>query len=167
MPNTDYAKPIVWADSASEDCNDERDGSNWFSRMSISRMKHEIGCCLKTDLQRVVPTSGWTTFSDLFRCRLTKWSTIVSVLAQRAPLKRLQQQEQSTTGWLTPICDLTQWDSSFQFVFFLLGSSRKTKTECCVFYDDGWQRVEEPPTLWYQMFWTRPSMRKHEQHLWW
>ena len=77
MLNTDYKKPIVWADSTSDDCNDERDRSNWSSRMLISWMKHEFG----------------------------------------APLKRLQSQEQSTVGWLTPICDLTQW--GFCFIFFL------------------------------------------------
>ena len=35
--------PIIQADSASDDCNDERDGSNWSSRMSFNRVKHELG----------------------------------------------------------------------------------------------------------------------------
>ena len=39
--DTDYVS-IVYADSALDDCNDERDGSNWSSRMSVSRMKHEF-----------------------------------------------------------------------------------------------------------------------------
>ena len=50
--------------------------------MSISWMKHEIGCCLKTDLQQVVTMSGRIAFNDLLRCCLTGWSTIVSVVAQ-------------------------------------------------------------------------------------
>ena len=148
---TDYwnrlLKPIIWTDFASDDCSDERDGSNWSSRMSISRMKREIGCCLKTDLQRVVTTSGWIASDDLFTCRLTEWSTIVSLVAQGVPFKWLQSHGQSTAGRLTLIYDLTQWEASFLFVFFLLCSSRKTKTECCVVYDDGRQRVEEPTTL--------------------
>ena len=35
--------PIIQVDSASDDCNDERDGSIWSSRMSVSPMKHELG----------------------------------------------------------------------------------------------------------------------------
>ena len=65
---------------------------------------------------------------------------------------------------LTLICDLTQWEASFLFVFFLLCSPRKTKNRMLWFYDDGQQRVEEPPTLWYQMLGMKPSMRKTKQH---
>ena len=35
--------PTIQADSASDDCNDERDGSDWSSRMLFSRVKHELG----------------------------------------------------------------------------------------------------------------------------
>ena len=129
-------------------------------------MKHELGFCLKTSLPCMVTTSGWIASSDLFNCRLTEWSTNLSVVAQGAPLKRLQSHGQSTASRLTLICDLTQWEANFLFVFFLLYSPRKRKTECC-FCDDGRQWVEEPPTLWYQMLGTRPSMRKQEQHSVW
>ena len=114
---------------------------------------------LETNLQRVVTASGWIASGDLFGRCLTKWSTIGSVFAQGAPLKRLQSQEPSTAGWLTPICDLTQCDASFLFFFFLLYSSKKMKTECCVVYDDDRQRVEEPPMLWYQMLRTRSKVQ--------
>ena len=42
MPITDYM-PIIQADPASGDCNDERDGANWSSRISFSRVKHGLG----------------------------------------------------------------------------------------------------------------------------
>ena len=37
----DYVS-IIQDDSTLDDCNDERDGSNWSSRMSLSRVKHEL-----------------------------------------------------------------------------------------------------------------------------
>ena len=136
--------------------------------MSISRVKHELGCCLETDLQRVVTTSGWTTFNDLFRCRLTEEARSCRGLRRKFHLKRLQSQRQSTTGWLTPNDDLTQWDANFLLVFFLLCFFKENKKNRMLFFlqgnDGGRQQVEEPPTLWYQMLGTRLSMRKQEQH---
>ena len=38
----DYVS-IIQADPASDDCNDERDGSNWSSRMSFNQVKHRLG----------------------------------------------------------------------------------------------------------------------------
>ena len=35
--------PIIKADPTSDGCNDERDGSNWSSRMSFSQVKHRLG----------------------------------------------------------------------------------------------------------------------------
>ena len=72
-------------------------------------------------------TERWIAFGDLFKCRLTKWSTIVSVVARGVPFKRLQSHGQSTASRLTLICDLTQWEANFLFVFFLLYSPRKAK----------------------------------------
>ena len=51
---------------------------------------------------------------------------------------------------------------SFSSLFF-----KKTESECYVITDDDWQPVEEPWMLWYQMLWTRPSVRKCKQHPWW
>ena len=42
IPNTDHL-PIIQVNSSSDECNDERDGSNWSSRMSFSRVKHGLG----------------------------------------------------------------------------------------------------------------------------
>ena len=134
----------------------------------MSWVRHELGCCLKTDLQHVVTTGGWIASGDLFSCRLTEWSTIVSVIAQGAPFKRLQSHGQNTVGRLTIICDLTQWESNFLFVFFLLCSSRKSENRMlgCVRWwpATGWRNSNALiPNVG-----TRPSMQKHEQHLvWW
>ena len=117
----------------------------------LAEWSTKFGCCLETNLQRVVTTSEWIASGDLFGCCLTEWSTIGSDVAQGAHLKWLRSQEQSTASWLTPISDLIQWDANFLFVFSLLCSSRKTKTKCYEVYYDGRQRVEESPTLWYQM----------------
>ena len=148
---------MVRTDSASDDCSDERDGSNWSSRMSINRMKHELGL-LSWDRSA---TSGYNgrraAFSDLFRCRSTEWSTIVSMLHRRVS---------------PPSDDLTQWDANL--VFFLLLSSlflqnakpkkRKTECFCSKRWNDGRQREGEHPTLWYQLLGMRPPMWKITQH---
>ena len=41
MPITYYV-PIIQADPTSGDCNDERDGVDWSSQMSFSRIKHGL-----------------------------------------------------------------------------------------------------------------------------
>ena len=49
IPNADYGVPIpehvpiIQADPALGDFNDERDGDNWSSRMSFNRVKHGLG----------------------------------------------------------------------------------------------------------------------------
>ena len=76
-------KPIVWTESALGDCSDEREGSNWSSRMSISRMEHELGFLFEDRSAASGYNERRTTFGDLFRCRLTEWSTIVSLLRKK------------------------------------------------------------------------------------
>ena len=57
----------------------------------------------------------------------------MSLLHRGFHLERLQSQEQSTTGWLTPSDDLTQCDANLLFFFFLLCFFNcKQKTKCCV-----------------------------------
>ena len=102
--------------------------------MSISRVKHELGL-LSWDRSAMSGYNGQRpAFGDLFRCRLTEWSTIVSMLHRRVSPRAVTITKQSTTGWLTPSDDLTQWDAnSFLFFFSLLCFCRcKQKTECCV-----------------------------------
>ena len=41
-----YYVSIIQADPALGDYNDERDGANWSSRMSFSRVKHGLGLFL-------------------------------------------------------------------------------------------------------------------------
>ena len=108
----------------------------------LAEWSTKLGCFLETNLQRVVTASGWIASGDLFGCCLTEWSTIGSVVAQGAPLKRLQSQEQSTASWLTPICDLTQWDASFCFSsFFSILQRKRNKMLCGVLWRPavGWR----------------------------
>ena len=158
-------KPIVWTDSASGDCNDERDESNWSSRKSISRMKHELGLLF---LDRSA-TSGYngrrTTFSDLFRCRLTEWSTIVLMLHRRVwhravTITKIEYNRLAYSMW---------WSNTMgcKLVFLLLSSlflqtaNRKQNVMLCSKrWNGGRQREGKHPTLWCQLLRTRPSMRK-------
>ena len=57
-----------------------------------------------------------------------------------------------------------QTPCSSSFFSVSLNEAKNRMLSC----NGGRQRVEEPPTLWYQMLGTRPSMRKQEQHsVWW
>ena len=82
----------------------------------------------------------WTTFGDLFRCRLTKWTTIVSAVAWGVPFKRLQSHGQSTVAWLT----LNLWFNTLRgkFLLRLLSSllfKENKKTELWWWPTVGWR----------------------------
>ena len=155
MPNADYWNRFFWTDSAPGDCSDERDGSNWSSRMSISRMKRELGL-LSWD--RSAP-SGYNgqraAFRNLFGCRLTEWSTIVSMLHKKFHLyllrSRMQEYNQLTYSkrkWSNTVRCKPRFSSSS---LFSVSSRYKTEKQNVVIRKFGWRSAAGWRTskLWY------------------
>ena len=93
--------PIILANPVSRDCNDERDGADWSSQISWSRMKHVLGLfpgpqSAMSGYYEKVNSVEWP-----IDCRLAWWSTIKVDFVKRTHFQWLQSRGRSTTDWPT------------------------------------------------------------------
>ena len=152
---------MVRTDSASSDCSDERDDSNWSSRISISRMKHELGLFSEDRYAASGYNERWPV-----QCRLAEWSTIMSLLHEgvsprAVTISKTEYNRLAYSKWWSNAmrCKLV-FSSS---LFSVSSNANKNRMLCSKCWNGGRQREGEHPTLWYQLLGTRPSMRKITQ----
>ena len=162
--------PIIWnrfffflTDSAPIDCNDERDGSNWSSRMSISRVKRELGL-LSRDRSAPSGYNGrWAAFGKPVRMPSNRMEhdriTVANVAkcwTKRFHPEWLRSRITEYNRWITPNeGDLTRWDANHVFLLLLFSvSSRfKNKKQKVVIHEFEWRLAAGWRTskLLYQM----------------
>ena len=116
---------------------------------------------------RVVTTSGWIASRDLFECRLARWSTIESDVAQRAHFEYLQSQ-----GDVQPSSLLLQWFNTARCSFvcvFLLSFLQEDwiRNVGLMRNDDDRQRVEDPFSLIPDVGDEAVSAEVQSTFLWW
>ena len=170
IPIPDHVS-IIHADPTSDNCNDERDGSNWSSRMSFSRVKHGLGLFPRdqyaaSGYNERVNSVEWPIrmmFSRMeynwVRCCTENSLRVVTITGR------------STADWLTANGDLTRWDAasyvSFSTLFF-------KETESRMFYGNWWRPgagwrtsdalIPDASSLWWRICDEQDTQRDTERY---